>query len=563
MFLKETKSKNHRYAQIVESYRDENGKTRHRTVANLGRVDRFESSGVLNIIRRLSELSGETKNKPDLSTMTELSRSNYGFLAYKKLWKKLKIDYILNSLTSKRNIEFDVAGTVLSMAIGKLLSSSSKLSYFNNKDNFLMLNNDMKLHQLYRTLDFLADNKDEIEMQLFERRKTLFNNALDVVFYDVTTYWFESQKNDELKEYGFSKDGKINNVQVVMGLLIDKEGIPVGYELYPGNCIDSKTLPKIIKKLKEKFQISNVIIVADKGLNSKQNLLDIKAAGLDYIVSSRIKNMSKKMTQDILDFDKYESLSDKPDNGEIYKYREIPYTNRVRVKNNETDKYEYRRLDERLICTYSSKRARKDSSDRDRLLQKAQKIVDENRKAELEARKGHKRFVKKAANNSKTEQDIKLEIDTERVENERKYDGFYAIQTSRKDLSPREIILNYRMLFRIEDSFRVLKSNMKARPVYHWTPKRIEGHFMMCFLGFLLEREMENIAKECDSESSPAKITEALNSMNVSHVRIENEKFYLKSKQLPLASKIFARLRIKMPKNITDQQSMEEYMMKY
>ena len=213
------------------------------------------------------------------------------------------------------------------MVVNKLLKSSSKLALFNNKDEYARLNDELKLQDLYKTLDILALNKENIEKKLFEQRTNLFNYKLDIVFYDVTTFYFESQKADKLKDFGFGKDGKINEVQVVMGLLIDKESMPVAYELFQGNTTDVSTLKKMVEPLKKRFNIDNVVIVADKGINSKPNLYFMTENSMDYIVSSRIKSMQKKTQDKIIDINDYKEMKTSSDDGHTMLYKEIAYTN--------------------------------------------------------------------------------------------------------------------------------------------------------------------------------------------------------------------------------------------
>jgi len=566
MFLKRTKSKSYEYAQITESYRDKEGKTRHKVIANLGRIDQLRENGFHKIIAELAKLIDlkiEPSNTDGIAEMFEKERSNYGWLAYKKLWNKFKLDDLLSELVSSKLIEYDFAKTVFSMVINKLLAPSSKLALFENKNDYFYINDDLKLQNLYKSLDLLADNKEKIEDLLFARRYNLFNMSLDVVFYDVTTFYFESQTEDELKDYGFSKDNKINNVQVVMGLLIDRTGMPVGYELFKGCTIDSKTLVRSIKKLKERFNIDKVIIVADKGLNSGQNFYEIKKSGLDYIVSSRLKNMSKSIVDTVLDRNEYIKLNS-TDTKEEFSYKSVNYKHKIKVIDESTNSPKYHELEEKLVCTYSSVRARKDLADRTRLIEKAKLIIAQNNKSALVANKGHKKYVTTkqddTENNKTPNKATELELDNERILKEARFDGYYAIQTSRMDICPKEVIENYHLLYKIEDSFRVMKSNMGTRPVYHWTPKRIEGHFMMCFIAFLLEREMENIMKEqTDEKSTPGRIQKALLDMQVTQLEINNTDYYLRSKHDALAGRIFAKLKIKLPNNLSSKKDIYEY----
>lgn len=567
MFLKTTESNKIKYAQIVESYRAENT-VKHRVIANLGRVDKLLDNGLLNIAEKLIELMDKKNtNKNDKQTnlfdMKEVDRTCYGFLPYLKIWKKIKIDNILKKAVDNSKIQFDFTSTVFAMVINKLLNSSSKLALFNQKDQYAGLNEELKLQHLYKALDILALNKENIEEKLFFQRTNLFNSKLDIVFYDVTTFYFESQKADTLKNFGFGKDGKINEVQVVMGLLIDKEGMPVAYELFQGNTSDVSTLKDMAQSLKKRFNIDNIVLVADKGINSKSNLNFMILNEMDYIVSSRLKSMSKKVQDQILDLKDYNELKTSSNDRHTVLYKEIAYTNvytetKKDEKTGKTSKVEHK-MQERIICTFSSKRAAKDAHDRQRQLEKAEKLIKGNAKSSLDTQKGYKRYIAKKYHDDK-KQEYDMVLDVQKILDESKYDGFYAIQTSRKDLSAQEIIKNYHMLYRIEDSFKVMKSTMKARPVYHWTEQRIKGHFMMCFIAFLLERELENKMMDDDVPSSPERIKKALYSMQISEIKLEDKNYFLKGKNDTLGSKIFAKYRIKLPKNLSTKEEIYEYL---
>lgn len=573
MFLRVTKAKDYKYLQIIKGYR-ESGIVKQKVVANLGRLDLLERSGLekvvegLNALIKKKEPEPDNKNLKDISTMEELERVNYGYIAYRKLWNSFELDRILGELKLQKDIEFDFKKVTFSMVINRLLEPSSKLCCFKTKDKYVNLNEELKLQNLYRTLDILAEDKEEIELKIFDMNRNLFNLQIDIVFYDVTTYYFESQMEDDLKGYGFSKDHKINEVQVVMGLLIDKEGRPIGYELFKGNTAETNTIICTIKKLKEKFNIDNIIIVADRGLNSKINLKELKDNGFDYIVSAKIKNMSKPVQKEILDFKEYKSLTKKEINfidetKELFQYKVLDYVNTVKYEQNGIKCIED--INEALICTYSSKRASKDKKDRERMIDKAGKIIEKNQKATLNNNKGYKKYIGKLyPNNLQDEIDnYELKLDLDKIAQEEQFDGFYAIQSSRKDIDPLRIIQNYHYLFKIEESFRVLKSTMKTRPIFHYTPKRIEGHFVMCFLAFLLERELEyrlaHSHKNKEISISPGEIKNALNSMELSLLSIQGEEFYLKSKHQPLASSIFDLLKIKLPNNLSSKEDFKKF----
>lgn len=559
MYIKTTNSRGHQYLQIIESYRDKR-KIKQRVLVNLGRADILADKGLENIVASLNKFVKKGRSKlRDISSMKENRRVNYGYIAFKNLWNKFSLSNLLTNLIRKRKIQFNFIEIVFSLVVNRLLNPSSKLYHYQHLDRYFELSQEIELHQFYRTLDILAENKETIEESIFDKNRNLFNMKIDVVFYDVTTYHFESQISDELRDFGFSKAIKINEVQVVMGLIIDSEGRPIGYELFPGNTFEGKTMLKVLEKLKEKFMLENVIIVADKGLNSKLNFLDIKSHGFDYIVSARIKNMSSKTKVKILSEEGYKTLSsqENDEDDHIYKYKVIDYENMVKKEQREGRKSEIIKLEEKLVCSYSSKRAAKNRRDRQRAIEKAEKIIKEKNYSQLKEKKGYKRYIKTKGQEEKVITECKL--DYERIEKEALFDGYSALQTSRKDLSPEKIIEQYHSLYKIEESFRILKSTMQTRPIFLRTKKHIEGHFVMCFLAFLLERELELRLRKRSVEFSPEKIKEALNMMEFSEVKIENEIYFLKGKHNNLTSKIFSTLRLKQPANILAHEDALSY----
>ncbi len=532
MFVKLTKSKNFTYLQLVESYR-ENGKVKHRVIANLGRLDILEKNkkNVVKIIKKILKLIQAEELVIEKDNIKEVERLNWGYVIYEKLWKKFGLDEEMDRLTTNRKIKFNFKLSVFLMVLDRLLFQHSKKGVAENQRKFWNLEQEINLTHLYRSLDILSELKEEIEETLYFKGRDLFNQELDVVYYDVTTFSFESVRSDGLREFGYSKDGKHKEVQVVMGLLIDKEGRPVGYELYSGNTFEGKTLVDSLKKLKERFSIKRVIIVADRGLNNRLNLHLIKEAGYDYIVSMRLKSLPVKLQEEILKEEGYEEIKE----GEL-KIKELPHESVQKIVN-EKGEVEEKRHKDRLICSWSQSRADKDRADRERLLKKAEKIIKKG--SSLTRKVGAKKFIR-------TEGKEKiLGIDEERILEDSKYDGYYVIQTSDFKLSGSEIYEAYHGLWKIEESFRVLKSTMRTRPIFHWTEKRIRGHFVMCFLAFLLERELELKLKQKGIKASPEKIKEAINSLELSKLQIGDEHYYLKGKAQPLANKILNALRIK------------------
>jgi transposase len=528
MFIKITKSGQYEYAYLVRSYREDNN-TKHEYLFNLGRLDQIKDNpSFQNLAKRLLELS-EAKGLVSLDTISDAQIVNWGYMVYQKIWKEFELDKILNKLTKKRKTQFNLDDTSFLMAIQHLLEPKSKLSTYTHQNRYIGLP-EIELQHLYRSLDLLSESKELLEEKIFFKNRNLFNLQVDVVFYDVTTFSFESVRKDSLRDFGFSKDAKFKEVQVVMGLLIDREGRPIGYDLFPGNTFEGKTLDLALLKLEKRFGIRRVIIVADRGINSKINLKKIRDKGYDYILASRIKNMKKDVKEEIFK-DDYQEM------GEI-SYKVINYINKIKEDN---QIYE---LPEELIITYSPRRAEKDRADRERLLKKARKLLENKSSIISSNKRGGKKYLKSS-------KDIHWVLDEEAIKKDEMFDGYYGIQTSEKKLKPQDILAAYHHLWKIEESFRLMKTTLEVRPVFHWTEPRIKGHFVICFLAFLLERTLESKLKKANLEASPQKIQEVLNSMNFAEVKIKQKKFLIKTKFESLGNKILRLLRIKPPQNVT------------
>jgi transposase len=554
MFIKITKSGKHEYVSVVEAYRDkESGTTRHRVLFNLGRLDKIKDNpSFQKLLINLETLSG-IKNRVNLDGVEEGNLFNYGYVVYRKLWERLRLTELLQSIKDNTHIQFDLNTSTFLMVVEHLLRPDSKLGTYDKQNRYLNFPYS-DLNHLYRSLDILEEHKEEIEDYLFNKEKSLFNMNVDVVFYDVTTFRFESVKKDTLRDFGFSKENRVNEVQVVLGLLIDMNGRPIGYELFPGNTFEGKTLEASLDKLSERFGIRRVIIVADRGLNSKLNLKRIKEKGYDYIVSSRIKSMRKEIQETILNGEGYitvkeksgteegEALDKDRDNlnpqEEIFKYKLIDYVNTVRDEDNKLVN-----LKEKLLVTYSRERAEKDREDRARLIEKAEKLLKNIWTINGSLKRGGRKYLKETNK-------MNWELDRDAISKDEMFDGYYAIEVSRTDMDVEDILSAYHNLWKIEESFRIMKSTLEVRPVFHWTEKRIKGHFVVCFLSFLLERTLELMLKENNINASPERIKEALNSLNIALFEIDKKKYYLKIKGTDLGNKILRLQHINPLKNM-------------
>jgi len=541
MFLKRTRSKNFTYLSFVETFR-ENGRVNHRTLLHLGREDDIRANKILDrLVHSIARVGGVTSDDGVVfKDVQEERRCNWGAAkVYRTLWELFELDTVLARACRSSRRTFDLSASVFATVVARLMHPSSKLKIYERQNEYLGLKV-VSLQHLYRALDSLAEGKETIEQELFERQKNLFNMQVDVVLYDVTTLYFESVKSDDLKEFGYSKDAKFGEVQIVLGLLVDMEGRPIGFDLFPGNTFEGHTLIETLKKLRHRFQIRQVVVVADRGINSKLNLHAIKEAGFDYIVGTRLKNLGKSLKLEVLDRTQYVPLKKNGEEVEI-SYRAIDYSNRVTIQNGDVKKII--ELPEVLICTWSKERAAKDLRDRERLVERAHTLLTTPSK--IPVKRGPRRFI------TTSDADAPV-LDQARIDEDAKWDGFYGIQCSRKEFSPGIALEAYHMLWKIEESFRVIKHTLQARPIFHWTPRRIKGHLVMCFIAFLLERTLELALRKREITASPDSIRSALSSLEVSLLKAGSQTLYLSSRVSGLANDILRSLRLPIPRPLSD-----------
>lgn len=291
-----------------------------------------------------------------------------------------------------------------------------------------------------------------------------------MVFYDVTTIYFEAEREDDLRKRGFSKDGKNQCPQIVLGLLVSSGGYPLAYDVFEGNKYEGETMLPIVDSFKQKYGFEKVTIVADAGLINSNNITELTDKNYDYILGARIKNETKGIKKQILGL--------KLDSGQSHA-----------IKKNENTT---------LIINYSENRAKKDAHNRERGLKRLQKQLEQGKltKASINNR-GYNKYLR-------MEGEVKIEIDQEKFDQDAKWDGLKGYQTNTK-LSSSKIIENYKHLWRIEKAFRISKTDLKIRPMYHRLQKRIESHICLSFAAYKVYKELERQLKEKKSSLSPEK----------------------------------------------------------
>ncbi len=337
----------------------------------------------------------------------------------------------------------------------------------------------LNIDSIYRFMDKLSNSlKDQVEQISYRHTLKLLNNKIIVVFYDMTTLYFEASDEDDLRKTGFSKDGKHQNPQIFLGLLVGLGGYAIGYDIFEGNIYEGHTLIPTLEKLSKKFNLSKPVVVADAGLLSTENIDLLEENGYKYILGARIKNETKKIKQQIIE---------------------------STLKN---DEYKTIKKDigQRLIITYSEKRAEKDEHNRKRGLQRLEKRINSGKltKSNINNR-GYNKYLK-------MEGEIKIGIDYDKFEEDKKWDGLKGYVTNSK-LGPKKIIDNYKNLWHIEKAFRISKTDLRIRPIYHRIKRRIEAHICISFTAYAIYKELERLLYKEKATFSVKKAAELTHTM--------------------------------------------------
>lgn len=345
------------------------------------------------------------------------------------------------------------------LVIARLCFPVSKLKTVDYLSKYKFLNIDVQV--IYRFLDkFYKEQKELAQNISYQHTLSILNNKISVVFYDVTTIYFEAEKDDEIRKTGFSKDGKHQHPQIVLGLLVSRGGYPLAYDIFKGNQFEGHTMLPIIDLFRSKYKLDTLIVVADAGLLSKANIDLLEKGGYEYILGARIKSVDSNTKRKILN---------------------------LNLKNGATSTIEMD-FKTKLIVSYSEARARKDVYNRERGLAKLEKQIKSGKltKASINNR-GYNKFLQ-------IEKEIKIGIDLQKIEEDKKWDGLKGYLTN-TTLSNDEVLENYKDLWQIEKAFRIAKTDLEIRPIYHRVQRRIEAHICIAFVAYKIYKELERQLK--------------------------------------------------------------------
>lgn len=533
MFLRQVKNKKtgRIYLSIVQSYRDANSKSpKSRTIESLGYLDELEKQYDDPIaffnekIKQMNEQYASERSSISFTIQRDehipigsTNRKNFGYAALSKIYHDLGIHTFLINRQRHAKHDYDANSIMKLLVFSRLLYPASKKKTYEIKETFFEKSN-FTLDDVYRSLTFFNKHKDALQLWLHERIKQQHNRNTSLVYYDVTNYYFEIDEADELRKKGVSKEHRPDPI-VQMGLFMDTDGIPITYGLYPGNMLDKQTLIPMLRRIQRQFSLGRTVVVADKGMTTGDNIWYTLSAKNGYVFSYSIRGADQDFKNYVLDPSGYRSISEDFKIKSRLVPREISVTSVRGKKIKKT-------VDEKQVIFYSEKYAAKARAERASAVEKAKSLIQNPSQYNRATSGGAAKYVKNLTFDAKTGEilvDAKqsLHFDEEKLRQEEELDGYYAIITSEYQETDERIVDIYRGLWKIEESFKVTKSDLESRPVYLSTQEHIEAHFLTCFVALVIARVLEHRLK---GKYSIAAMLESLRKASCSHIQ---DNYYL------------------------------------
>lgn len=574
MHIECTKNSGKPYLRVVEGkYTNENGKIKIKknVLKNLGPLSKFDDgkpdflirfrekfrNGELDFCNEFKTENIRKKIKISLNDINfKLNPKNIGYLFLNSIYNDLGIDIFLNRIKSDSKIEYDLNGLVKLYVFNRILNPASKLKAFKNRDEFLFpITTCENEKDIYKPLDVLSEYSKKIQNRMNTKiSKSSIGRNTELTYYDVTNYYFETMYGDDdeyeldengeikkdsndkpiVKEKGFRKKGvsKENRKEpiVQMGLFIDNNGIPVSHKLFPGNTQDKTTFKNVLENDVDEMNLGRIVIVADNGMNTQENKYLITDKENGYIVSKSVKKSWSKLRDWALDDSGY--TNQKNSIGDItFKYKSRINEIELVYKNSDGTKSK-KKIKEKEIIYWSKKHYNREVNQNKKFIEYLESCKEHPDKLKDKEKKSQE-FIKTVDVDPKTGEIIKTEklivFLNDKLEKYKETMGYYSIITSEIDTDDREIINRYHGLSRIEDSFRIIKSDLEGRPVFVWTEKHIKAHFLICFIALTIIRIMQYKILKYQNKSTlnvdgweqgitAEKIKETLNKFNADQV---------------------------------------------
>ena len=516
-----TRSNVAEHVYISKAYRNDKGKSTSKIFKKLGTMAELlpkhdnDREKVLAWAREQARICTEAEKNNTLTVPVEFSQGkqiamgervsfNGGYLFLQKLFHELGLDKICNNISTKYEFQYDLSSVLANLIYARILSPSSKLSSFEYMQE-LIETPDFGLHNIYRALDVLEKESDFIQAKIYENTRKSRNDA--ILYYDCTNFFFEIEEESGIKKYGKGKEHRPNPI-VQLGLFLDGDGVPLAFTVFPGNENEQPTLIPMEKKILSDFALSKFIICTDAGLASTANRRFNDRADRSFIVTQSLKTMKGFLKEWALD-PKGWSLGSADETYDISKIDEDIHMNSVFHKERWIKE---NGLEQRLIVSYSPKYKHYQQQVRSRQVERAAKIVEEGSKAKTRNPNSPTRFIEEIqlTMDGEVAEKTSRSLDEKRIAEESMYDGFTAVCTTLEDDITDILKVNHRR-WEIEESFRIMKSEFKARPVYLQKDERIRAHFLTCFLSLLVYRLLEH---KLDEKYTVSELIKTLRGMN-------------------------------------------------
>ena len=537
MRINKTKSKNMEHYSIIQDI-NKNGKRTTKVYENIGNFEKLKQRAgdedplvwLKNYVQELNKKEKENKMpviiKKDPSKVIDKnvqSSFNVGYLFLQDIYYKLKLDKICNIITEQHQFKFDLNDILSKLIYSRILFPASKLKTLELSKRFLEQPN-FEYQHIERALPVICENMDFIQSELYKNSNEYMKRNNKILYYDCTNYYFEIEEESGLRQYGKSKENRPNPI-VQMGLFMDGNGIPLAFDITPGNTNEQKTLQPLEEKIIKDFEFSEFVVCTDAGLASKANRKFNNKNNRKFVTTQSIKKLKSHLKNEALDLTKGWKL---PGSNKTYNISKLRTDEKLIEKYKDKIFYKERwikedNLEQRLIVTYSVKYQEYQKNIRNNQINRAQKIIASNpNKLKKPKQNDPKRFIKTlnvTKDGELAEKSIYI-INQSVIDEEVKYDGLYAVCTNLED-SVEDIIRVNKRRWEIEESFRIMKTDFKSRPVYHSKDEMIKAHFVTCFLSLIIYRYVE---KKLDEKYTAPEIIETLRDMNM---KLENETSYI------------------------------------
>lgn len=527
MYVSITGNKNNQDVYIKHSYRKEDGKTSSRIYKKLGKynalLEQFngDTDKLMSWAKEQAAKETELYKQHAGKVSVEFSKSaaipmndrrsfNVGYLFLQSLCTQLRLDKICRNIKEHHKFKYDLNAILTDLVFARILSPSSKLASYEYCQSLLEPPR-YSLQDVYRSLSVIAEESDFIQSELYKNSNFIHPRSNRILYYDCTNYYFEIEEESDSKRYGKSKENRPNPI-VTMGLFMDADGIPLAFDIFPGNQNEQTTLKPLESKIIQDFNCSEFIYCSDSGLGSASNRRFNSLGNRAYIITHSLKKMKQEDREIALNPTQFRKVGSRKfidlrtlDETDADVYNSIYYKEVPVVTGN---------MDETLIVTYSPKYKAYQRKIRTRQIERAEKLINApGRKRKGKNQNDPMRFVKKTSvtpDGEIAEKQV-YSIDEEQIQKEEMYDGFYAVITNLEgDVS--EIIRINKQRWKIEESFRIMKTEFEARPVYVRREDRIKAHFMTCYISLLIYRLLE---KKLGNGYTASQILETLRSMQM------------------------------------------------